>query len=545
MDNEIFDIKTWGQTINNISHESRFNKWFNALSGFVVDDHSFSKDQVNVKFSNGFRISKLPSTVKVDPTNTHFVGKDGAGSLFTCLLSKWDDDEMDDEDLGAKYLGTSLVFFPCYEQEATKQGRKTIYKNKLLPSGIILALGMGSGGPGPDERLVSNPGHIRRFEGFLNSIKDNIVESETIIWFRDEPIIRKSVPDIFQKKTKAIFGEANPHALGLRNDSGGGYGQYIYAIASLKFDNDGNLSTNQKTIFEGFSNFYFRERGWKKEEPTDLAISWYQSLFGKVDKDVITDKLGRNKYLILAGPPGIKKTDLLNQMKENYYNNYLIRQFHPNTTYQNFVGGIQPALKGSVGFEFYKGPLIEAIERASKLKQGENFLLIIDEINRADLSSVLGEAVNLFEPTKKYSVLIPNYTNEKGEALELTMPDNLHVLCAMNTADRNISSIDVAIRRRFAFLNIWPEEPIGPISCEYGRGCFNSIKNLFFEYGNKNDLNLMPGGYYFIGKNEQEVKDVLKDRLLPLLEDYLQENRISKILLTEIDLYIKRLKQNL
>lgn len=543
MENQIFNISEWGQTINAKTHEKRFCEWVEAISGFSISDTSFSKDGVDVKFSNGFRISKLPSTIKLDDTKNSFGGKEGTGSIFTCLLSKWDEDEIDDEDLGAKYIGTSVVFFPCYEQVSEKLGRKTIYKNNVLPSGVIVALGMGSGGPGPDEKLVSNPGHIRRFEGFLNSIKKNILESETIFWFRDEPIVRKPIPDIFQKKTKELFNNATPHALTLRGESSGGYGQYLYAVASIKFDNQGNLSNDQKEILKGIFNFYFRERGWKKELPTDLANQWYQSLFGKVDKDHVIGKLKQNKFLILAGPPGVRKTAILDQVKESYDGNYISRQFHPNTTYQNFVGGIQPTLEKEIGFEFYKGPFIDSIERAGQLSKGKFFLLIIDEINRADLPTVLGEAVNLFEPTKNYSVTIPNYKASQGGKNEISMPDNLHVLCAMNTADRNIGSIDVAIRRRFAFLNIWPEEPNDKSSCDFGRKCFNEIKNIFLEYGHKNDLNLLPGGFYFLGSSEKDVKENLKDRLLPLLEDYMHENRISKLLLMELDLYIQRLKQ--
>lgn len=458
------------------------------------------------------------------------------------MLANWDEETIDDEDLGAKYLGTSLVFFPCYKQ-TDDETRKT--KNKeynCYPSGIILAMGMGSGGPGPDEKLVSNPGHIRRFEGLIKTIKDNIKPEESIVWYREDPLLHKPVPESFIKNTRELF-DAEPYSLRWRDDRSNGYGQYLYAITSLKFNEQGNFSDNQKEIIKAFAKFYARERGLNKNQPNDPANIWYNALYCDENITTIKEKLKRNKYLILAGPPGSKKTDYINQIAKTYNNNHIKIQFHPNTTYQSFVGGIQPKLDGSnTTFVFFKGPLINAIEEAKKLENGENFLLVIDEINRADLASILGEAINLFEPTQKYKVFIPNYKNEERNS-NLEMPDNLYILCAMNTADRNISSIDVAIRRRFGYLNIWPTEPSGENSCEYGKYEFNKIKSLFLEYGNKQDLNLMPGGFYFLGKDEEAVKETIKDRLLPLLEDYLYENRISNLLLTEIQLLIQEYKQ--
>lgn len=540
MDNKLFKISDWNKKIEEKSHEERFNEWLNNLSSITFKPNKIEQDDFEVNFSNSFRVSKLPGSIKIE--DNHFKGKDGAGSLFASLLADWDEENVDDEDLGAKYLGTSLVYFPCYKQELQQNGRKKTYKNELIPAGIIMAMGMGSGGPGPDEKLVSNPGHIRRFEGLIKTIKDKIKPEESIVWFREDPLLHKPVPDSFIENTRELF-DAEPYSLRWRDDRSNGYGQYLYAIASLKFDDHGNFSNEQKEIIKAYAKFYARERGLNKNQLNDSANNWYKALYSDENITTIKEKLERNKYLILAGPPGSKKTDYINQIGQTYNTNNIKIQFHPNTTYQSFVGGIQPKLDGTgTAFEFFKGPLIDAIEKAKKLTNGENFLLVIDEINRADLASVLGEAINLFEPTQKYIVTIPNYKNENSN---LEMPDNLHVLCAMNTADRNISSIDVAIRRRFGHLNIWPNEPSGDNSCDYGRSEFNKMKSLFLEYGNKQDLNLMPGGFYFLGNNEETVKETIKDRLLPLLEDYLYENRISNLLLFEIELLIQVYRQQL
>lgn len=532
MNNRLFDIATWNKKIDEKSHEERFKDWLNSFSSIKFEDNKIDQDNSSISFSNSFRVSKLPGSIKVE--TDYFKGKDGAGSLFASLLANWDDESIEDEDLGAKYLGTSLVFFPCYKLKEKTRYKKD-YKYESLPSGIIIAMGMGSGGPGPDEMLVTNPGHIRRFEGLVKTITSNIEENTSILWFREDPLLHKPVPERYIEKTRQLF-NATPTALRWRDETSGGYGQYLYAITSLKFDIDGNLTDNQKHIISGFIKFYSRERGLKKGKELDPAKEWYNAIFSNIEIKTIQEKTKKNKYLILSGPPGVKKTDYINQIAEKYQNSKQI-QFHPNTTYHSFVGGIQPVLKESkTNFEFYKGPLIQAIEEAKKLQEDSYYLLVIDEINRADLASVLGEAINLFEPTKKYEIDIPNYG-------KIEMPKNLHILCAMNTADRNISSIDVAIRRRFAYIQLWPDEPSGENSSVPGRVYFNKIKDIFLEYGNRSDLYLMPGGFYFLGNNEDLVKESLSDRLLPLLEDYLNENRLSGLLLNEIDLFIQEFKQ--
>jgi 5-methylcytosine-specific restriction protein B len=300
--------------------------------------------------------------------------------------------------------------------------------------------------------------------------------------------------------------------------------------------------------------FYFRERGWRQNQTNDPALGWYKGLFPSTNFDTIKTVLDAQKYVILCGPPGTKKTDILTQIVGKFQDS-VSYQFHPSVTYQMFVGGIQPILKNfknskdgspsshntaDVGFEYSIGPLLLAIDKADKNKSVDT-LLALDEINRADLSSVLGEAIQLFEPDQKYKLTIKNYND--GKPIE--MPSNLKVLATMNTADRNISYIDVAIRRRFAFINIWPDEPNGEKSCTYGKEWFNKCKMLFLEYGENSDLQLMPGGYYFLGKTDEEVKNCFKYRLIPLLEDYLNENRLTQKMKYELDMYLQELRREI
>ncbi len=478
---------------------------------------------------------------------------------FISIIAGWQKEDLEEEDLGAKYVGTSLVFFPSYkeykkdennnEENNKKKKKGEEKKYEIEPVGVIVAMGLGTGGPSLDEELLSNPGHIRRFEGMINSIKDSIKNGESLIWFRKEPLKHKPVPDSFIEKVENLFG-AKVRALQLRKDGKGGYGEYLYAVAALKFkdDGDGNnecrLSKDQKEILEGFIQFYARERGLTKNTKDDFAKKWYENLFKSPTTEDIKEKLKTHKYIILTGPPGTGKTAMMKEIanSDDFRDRHISIQFHPNTTYQSFVGGIQPKLdndnNNEFKFEFKRGALIEAIEEAQK-SGDKPYLLVIDEINRADLATVLGEAIVLFEPGGNYKVKVANYKEK-----ELQMPANLYVLCAMNTADRNITSIDVAIRRRFAFVNIWPKEPEDSNN-NYGKELFKELNDLFMEYGDDNDLLLMPGGFYFLGSSDDEVKERVRVRLLPLLEDYLNENRISRTLRKEIELFIQKLKLEL
>ena len=135
-------------------------------------------------------------------------------------------------------------------------------------------------------------------------------------------------------------------------------------------------------------------------------------------------------------------------------------QFHPNTTYENLIGGLAPEIsQQAFGLQFRPKPgfLMQAAADAEKIRP-KPFLLHIDEINRADLSKILGEAIYLLEPREvaKRRIELPY---DFGEPFHNTfqMPDNLHVIGTMNSADRSIAIVDVAIRRRFAFVSLWPQ----------------------------------------------------------------------------------------
>ncbi|MGB7794334.1 MAG: AAA family ATPase, partial [Terrimicrobiaceae bacterium] len=208
-------------------------------------------------------------------------------------------------------------------------------------------------------------------------------------------------------------------------------------------------------------------------------------------------------------------------------------QFHPNTTYENFVGGLAPtAAKGDVGFRFEpaKGALLKAAAEAEKVKP-QPYLLHIDEINRADLSKVLGEAIFLLEynDEKPRAITLP-YDFGPPWQNRLVIPSNLHILGTMNSADRSIAIVDVAIRRRFAFVKLWPQfGVVQRFGSKLAEEACRRLLSVFTEYASDDAFALMPGHSYFLAKDGSDATALrsLKVNLLPLLEEYLAQGYVT------------------
>ena len=132
-------------------------------------------------------------------------------------------------------------------------------------------------------------------------------------------------------------------------------------------------------------------------------------------------------------------------------------QLHPSYAYEDFVQGFRPTLSdGQPGFELMDGPLLWAAKRAQAEPKKKHFL-VIDEINRGNVAKVFGELYFLLEYRDEAIRL--QYQRNSGETFEL--PDNLYIIGTMNTADRSIALVDLALRRRFNFVEFHPdEEPV-------------------------------------------------------------------------------------
>lgn len=128
-----------------------------------------------------------------------------------------------------------------------------------------------------------------------------------------------------------------------------------------------------------------------------------------------------------------------------------IVQFHPNYTYEDFIGGIRPRLEGDIlSYELHTGIFKRLCDEASKDEnKDKDFVMIVDEINRADLSAVFGELMYALEYRGR-KVNIPNFKEP------FTIPENVYLIGTMNTVDKSLATFDLALRRRFGFYKLMP-----------------------------------------------------------------------------------------
>jgi DNA polymerase III delta prime subunit len=240
---------------------------------------------------------------------------------------------------------------------------------------------------------------------------------------------------------------------------------------------------------------------------------------------------------------------------------YKLIQFHPAYTYEDFVRGIT-AKTNKEGYVHYKVEDKTLAQFAQKADDNpsSNFVLIIDEINRANLPSVLGELIyaleyrydkeNPDETTVESMYALESDDPDMAELKKLKLPSNLYIIGTMNTADRSVGHIDYAIRRRFAFVEVLPK--VIPELTEKGKELFFKVAALFCKEfkEDKNNLegseyiapdfnptDVMPGHSYFLiqDKEREELKlpdeEILKLKLKFEIKPILREYKKDGILL--------------
>jgi len=259
------------------------------------------------------------------------------------------------------------------------------------------------------------------------------------------------------------------------------------------------------------------------------------------------------KNIILYGPPGTGKTynsidkaveiadkpnykpgnhksnkDIFNQLRiyetgsSEKIGQIEFVTFHQNYSYEDFVVGITPDVNsGTLQFKKREGIFKKLAERARENwelhkkdsnNELKNYVLIIDEINRANISKVFGELITLLEDDKRLGadneliITLPN-----GE--EFGVPPNLYIIGTMNTADKSISLIDIALRRRFEFIGYYPN--YSNLKRDEGELLKRINDNIFRE---KRSADFLIGHAYFM--KGQPIKEVLKNKVIPLLMEY-------------------------
>ncbi|PJJ54609.1 dynein-related subfamily AAA family protein [Hymenobacter chitinivorans DSM 11115] len=239
------------------------------------------------------------------------------------------------------------------------------------------------------------------------------------------------------------------------------------------------------------------------------------------------DLLKAKGQIVLQGPPGTGKTRMAEQIADRLAAKPAHRkliQFHPAYAYEDFVRGIvaDTTSAGSLRYQAENKVLAELAEQAAA-DSGNDYVLIIDEINRANLPAVLGELIYALENRGKEVDSVYGLGADKNRVLRL--PSNLYIIGTMNTADRSVGHMDYAIRRRFAFVTVLPDAnvvPEGP-----ARRLFEQVQQLFETHMSPEfDMHdVQPGHSYFLVKDDSglTLRQKLEYELRPLLHEYLRD----------------------
>ena len=409
------------------------------------------------------------------------------------------------------YQGTSFVWFP------SKGG------------GSVVVLVIGTQGFGPDAHVLGSPGHRRRLRALSRM-------HAGALWVKGDPLdLNAQVPEIVCGEWPRIDKAKKT------------YRSVIYAAVPFR---EGDEPRRVLDLLD----LYLEDTGVHLVGKAKTAWSSRRSLmldrmFPRRDTDQLEALVRDRRFVILEGPPGTGKTRAaFRELAPRLASSEMV-QFNPARSYEDFVIGLAPRVAGDqLAFEVRAGDLVRANQSAEQ--HGEH-LLIIDEINRGDLARVLGEAIALFEVgaeprTVRLAHAIPKQT---AKPHQLRLHEKLFVIGTRNTADRSIARLDLAIRRRFAFVQMWPslgvvqqeqqvklEGSTGKaVTWDLAARCFQRTLQVFTEHADDDGLELIPGHAYFLDPHPNlavegrpaRVRSRLRHELVPLLRDYVSERLLG------------------
>lgn len=241
----------------------------------------------------------------------------------------------------------------------------------------------------------------------------------------------------------------------------------------------------------------------------------------------LSNLLLTKKNIILQGAPGVGKTYIAKRlaysiMGEKDTSRIKVIQFHQSYSYEDFIMGFRPT---QTGFELKTGIFYDFCKKASD--DYRPYFFIIDEINRGNLSKIFGELFMLIENDKRGVKLQLLYADE-----DFFIPENIYIIGMMNTADRSLALLDYALRRRFAFFDIFPAFT----SYGFKNYCknlnnpkldklINTIQQLNEVITNDESLGegFCIGHSYFCTSsplNDEQLKSIVEFELVPLLKEY-------------------------
>jgi 5-methylcytosine-specific restriction protein B len=323
-------------------------------------------------------------------------------------------------------------------------------------------------------------------------------------------------------------------------------------------NNQGSLFKLTEKEFEVIMNI-IAERNPKTQdlvmEPYTIEDATKDLFLSEDDFREYLDLLAIKKNIVLQGPPGVGKTFVSKRLAYallGFKDDSKVEmiQFHQTYSYEDFIQGYRPS--PDAGFSLATGIFYNMCKRAENNPKSK-YVLVIDEINRGNLSKIFGELLMLIEADKRGKEYELSLTYSPGE--KFSVPKNIYLIGTMNTADRSIAMVDYALRRRFSFLSLTPQFnkkfADNLQSARFGKRLQKKIINRLTELNEeiKSDTNNLGEGYqighsYFCPDGDKPYNNhwynkKIKYEIAPLLKEYWFDepekvNEIVEELLIEI-----------
>ena len=410
---------------------------------------------------------------------------------------------------------------------------------------------------------------MARFRDWVNRSPDDALVAIRALWTRDDVSVAKRVSDFAKLFPSSVNSGAGTRAniasvllMGLDVEQCPPFKVRLFndAYDRTRYDKP-EQSADEATLYEhalGFLDRFIEEadkRGLKLRHRLDAQSVVWAILKGRIDDlseeaeddpiqakhdlqdpatelhlpveflDEINTLLEEKKQVIFQGPPGTGKTYVAQALTKHLAGGeerVMLVQFHPSYAYEDFVQGYRPktADGGQVAFELRDGPLRRIAKRAEADPGGKHYL-IIDEINRGNIAKVFGELYFLLEYRDRKM-------NLQYSDTPFSLPDNLYIIGIMNTADRSIALVDLALRRRFYFVEFHPNE--WPIKDLLRRWLDDKapgmawVADVVGRANQKlNDRNAAIGPSYFMKEelDETAISRIWEHSVLPYIEERL------------------------
>ena len=336
-----------------------------------------------------------------------------------------------------------------------------------------------------------------------------------------------------------------------------------YVIAIADYLAGGRVSPTTEDFNTTQARRYLIKKGFEIQKKTSETKKQNTKKI-KVNKnekiDNYVSKLRKSYNIIFRGAPGTGKTYLAqsiaaylvsggetsnySDLNDEQQSQIGMVQFHPNYDYSDFIEGLRPVMEnGVLGFDLKPGIFKNFIEKAGKEKK-KDFVFIIDEINRGEISKIFGELFFSIDPEYrgnkgKVTTQFANLHTPKEDDDKFYVPKNVFIIGTMNDIDRSVDSFDFAMRRRFRFIELRTQDCLEMLS-QFNRKKLEETKkrmsNLNEVIKNKLNENYQVGGAYFAKLKDinYEYEELWTDYLEPLLREYVRGMNDEEEILEEL-----------